>query len=167
MEDSRIPYGRALRAVGVHLDAQHAASIRVVEVPEGFQIAYVPVQGGLQPETLALGFGDILTPRWESQRRSHRSRIHLGHHRDAPSYEALLRAIGGELDRLEAYSVLIDELPEGFVATYQFYNQATGFVLHKGMQSFDRDGASALIEEAKRGRGKSGRRPSLLHPVRH
>ena len=70
-----------------------------------------------------------------------------------PGYQDVLRAIGCELDRAEAYSITIDELDQGVFVSYVEPDLEEGYVGTKRMALLGPDEIGAVVEEARTRRG--------------
>ena len=87
----------------------------------------------------------------ELERKRKRRPFHLGHQEEpvGTGYENILRALGYELDQVEAYSLLIDELDEGLVVTYQYLRPTEGFSARKRMVILGAEALQSVVEDAR------------------
>lgn len=146
----RFPYQNSLRAVGAYLDERNAHRINVIEAADGFAVRY----------QLAATDPDSILARLSSQELSEREQDGGGgwkrrsfpfarNTHEAATYENILRALGYELDYVEAYSLLIDELEEGIVVTYQYLKPTEGFNARKRMVILGSEALDAVLDDAR------------------
>jgi len=120
--EERIPYQRALRVIGRHLDAEPAYHVSILEVADGFTVRSHPARHRTD--------GRIVHFKWDRlqdlvifhsagrdcARRRHR---HQGIWANFPSgHEDFFRALGYTLDQGEASFLSVDEVPEGVAVSY-------------------------------------------------
>ena len=161
MDQEHTPYQAVLRVIGRELDNLHAFSIRVIETPTGFSVQFFSNSGSADIETLTYSHEDLL-----AQSKTVRLQPLLRHpfnagkrlKRGKPSYQDFLRALGYELEDAGAYAILVDELDDGYLLTYQFYNPESGFMLHKHRVALQADGAGEIVNVASMRRGRVMRR---------
>jgi hypothetical protein len=67
-----------------------------------------------------------------------------------------LRALGYELERVPAYSLLLDELEDGFLVTYQYVDATGGYLIHKRLVVLGPQDKDSLLGEARSRRAKRG-----------
>jgi hypothetical protein len=116
-DENRIRYQEVLRNLGAYLDDAMARQIALLETREGFVLRYQDVGGAVVARELALE--DI------PDRRGSRSEDVEGEPQGL--YQDFLRALGHELDDERASSVLLDELSEGYLMSYQKLDPRHGF----------------------------------------
>lgn len=134
MTETRQAYQTSLRAIGAYLDQRPAGSVRVIEVPEGFDVHWLGGAADHHLQSVHLPIDQLLS--WgEELKRKKTRRSFRPHARitEDDSYENVFRALGSELDALDAYSILVDELEDGFLVTYQFLNPHESYMLRKHM----------------------------------
>jgi hypothetical protein len=156
MDQERIPYQSFLRAVGAHLDRQHAVRARILELPTGFSVHYQARTPDAEIESIELTHEELL-----ERSRGRRLQPWLRHpisvrrgRSGKPTYENFLRALGFELEDVGGFSMLLDELDDGFFLTYQYYDPDSGFMLHKHRVSLHADDAGRIVDVAAMRRGR-------------
>lgn len=161
MDQEHTPYQAVLRVIGRELDHLHASHIRVLETPTGFSVQFFSNTEDAAITTLTFGLEDLL-----NRSKAVRFQPLLRHplnagkrlKRDKPSYQDFLRALGYELEDAGAYAILVDELDDGYLLTYQFYNPESGFMLHKHRVALQADGAGEIVNVASMRRGRVARK---------
>ncbi|HEY8684540.1 MAG TPA: hypothetical protein VIO57_02930 [Chloroflexota bacterium] len=160
MDQERTPYQALLRAIGRELDHRRATVARVMETDSGFEVQYA-VEGQL-PETASLtySYGEL-----HAKARGNRIQPMLRHpmgrkrsRHGRPTYQDFFRALGYELEDAGAYLILLDELEDGYLLTYQFYNPDSGFMLHKHRVALQADEAGEIVNVASMRRGRVARK---------
>jgi hypothetical protein len=81
------------------------------------------------------------------------------------SYEDLLRALGHDMQKLPAYTVVLDELEDGFLVTYQCYEPLTGFMPRKRMAVFGAAERQLLLDTAH-GRRRASQKRGVFQLLR-
>jgi hypothetical protein len=161
VDQERIPYQALLRVIGRDLDSHHAFRVRLMEVPDGFHVQYF--KDAERPDLASLDFSyDDLNDRARRGRLQPLLRHPMGgkrFKRGKPTYQDFFRALGYELEDAGAYSILLDELDDGYLLTYQFYNPDSGFMLHKHRVALHADEAGEIVNVASMRRGRVARRP--------
>jgi len=161
MNETRRAYQTSLRAIGAYLDQRPAGTVRVIEVPEGFEVHWLGSEADHHLQWVHLPVDDLL--QWGEELKRKKTRRAFRSH--APitedhSYENVFRALGFELDTLEAYSILVDELEDGFLVTYQFLNPHESYMLRKHMVILRRNEMFEVLSAA------DARRQSHTHTLR-
>lgn len=161
MDQERIPYQARLRVIGRDLDHRHAFGVRVLETPSGFSVQYC--EDPQRPEMASLTFShEELAARAKSRRFQtllrHPMRAGKRFKQGKPTYQDFFRALGYELEDAGAYTILLDELEEGYLLTYQFFNPESGFVLLKHRVALQADAAGAIVNAAGMRRGRIARK---------
>jgi hypothetical protein len=138
--DQLVPYQTCLRTIGAALDARGDSHVRV------FEVTSFPNGVGFASRRKLFSHKDLLAQDYGS----HHHKPHLLHkHAAALSpYQDLFRAIGYELVDAGAYSIILDELDDGFLLTYQYYNPESGFMLHKRQIQLKRDDTRLILSVA-------------------
>jgi hypothetical protein len=149
-------YESGLQAVGAYLDSQCSTEFKLLETPLGFAVRF-EVRGA-QPETRAafFKFCDL-----------HRSGVEIAFPRKLRhplgaqdrQYRHLLGAVGHDLDASHAVSILLDELPEALLITYQYDDPRRGYVLRKRMDVAGPRDRERLLRDAHGRRGLLRPRP--------
>jgi hypothetical protein len=121
-QSERIPYQRALRVIGRHLDAEPAYHVSILEVPDGFTVRSHPARHRTDGRIVHFKWdrlNDLVifhTAGRDCVRRRHR---HQGIWAHFPSgHEDFFRALGFTLDQEGANSLGVDEVPEGVAVSY-------------------------------------------------
>lgn len=161
MNETRRAYQTSMRAIGAYLDQKPPGRVRVIEVPEGFEVHWLGSAADHHLQWVHLPVDQLL--QWgEELKRKKTRRVFRSH---APitedhSYENVFRALGFELDALDAYSILVDELEDGFLVTYQFLNPHESYMLRKHMVILRRNEMFQVLSAA------DARRQSRTHTLR-
>jgi hypothetical protein len=160
VDQERVPYQALLRVIGRDLDNRHAFRVRLMEVPSGFSVQYFKDVENSDLVSLTFSYEEL-----NAQARRGRLQPLLRHpiggkrfKRGKPTYQDFFRALGYELEDAGAYSILLDELDEGYLLTYQFYNPDSGFMLHKHRVALHADEAGEIVNVASMRRGRVARR---------
>lgn len=123
-------YEAGLQAVGAYLDSQCATEFKLLETPQGFAVRYEVARGDPESRVAFFRFKDL-----------HQSGVEVEFLRKVRrplgpadrQYRHLLGAVGHDLDATHAVSILLDELPEALLITYEFDDPGRGYVLRKRM----------------------------------
>jgi hypothetical protein len=150
----RVPYQAALRALGAFLDERGASSINLLEAESGFAVRYQAHSGSPDTTLVRLDGEELLSLSSELERRRRRGRgFFFGGGKEQPeenrTYENILRALGYELDQVQAYSILVDEIDDGMVVTYQYLNPREGFNARKRMVILGGEAMRNVLEDAQ------------------
>ncbi|GAC1443372.1 MAG: hypothetical protein NVSMB52_01660 [Chloroflexota bacterium] len=143
----RVPYQATLRSIGSFIDDRHATGINILETPDGFSLRYESPENPCSPEVTLLRFSELLSLPRELENKRHRG-FSFGPRRSEGVYEDRLRALGFELDGVQAYSVLIDELEDSLIVTFQYLEPSEGFNAHKRMVLFGPDEMQSVLDDA-------------------
>jgi hypothetical protein len=157
VDQDRIAYQPLLRIIGRDLDQRHASQVRLMETPSGFAVQYFENSQRFEISSLEYLYEEL-----QARTRTGRLQPLLRHPRGAgarfrhgkPTYQDFFRALGYELEDVGAYSILLDELEEGYLLTYQFYNPDSGFMLHKHRVALHADAAGEIVNVASMRRGR-------------
>jgi hypothetical protein len=155
----RVSYQVALRSLGAYLDERNVTRLNVLESNTGFAVRYQPQPEQPETEFVHLSYHDLLSLNGQlEQKRRRRAFSFAKQENEKNTYENILRALGYELDAVEAYSLLIDEINEGMLITYQYFRPNEGFNARKRMVILGADAVRTVLEdaEARRERRKSG-----------
>jgi hypothetical protein len=141
----RGPYQEALRSIGAFLDNRHAFHANVIEVLDGFTVRYQ--RSDLHSELISehLGYVQLQAP---ADIKHRRRGLPFGGRKPERRYEDILRALGFELDEAQAYSLLIDEIDEGFLVTYQYLKPSQGVMVRKRMVFLDSNSVVQVLDDA-------------------
>jgi hypothetical protein len=147
----RVPYQYALRALGAYLDERRANSINLLEAEGGFAVRYQPQRNLPDTVLVRVEYPELKELSAELERRRRRKSFPFGSKESAGpnSYENVLRALGYELDEVQAYSILIDEIDDGMVITYQYLSPHEGFNARKRMVILGSDAMQAVLQDAE------------------
>ena len=135
-------YEETLREVGVWLDEDAAQGVSLLETPQGFAVNYHARISGEDREWVIFSFEDLQDPSVERERRQ------VPKHRDGTGYQDFLRALGHELDQSLASELLIDEIHEDVLVTYQHQTQTAALVRRKRMAVVKPAEREALLQRA-------------------
>lgn len=157
----RVPYQVTLRGVGAYLDERSAHSVNVLEDESGFTVRFATEPSLGDAGAVKLSNVELLALTYQRDRKRRRKSFPFGRVEEASHsdcYENRLRAIGYELDSVGAYSVLLDELEDGWLVTYQFLRPTDGFNAHKRMVILGHSEMQAVLDDAleRRDRRKQG-----------
>jgi hypothetical protein len=146
--EENIPYERELRVLGARLDDDACRQVRFLEVGDGFLVS--------SEQNLVPGEPTDSLVKHDDLRRGKIGDLHPGRrgHRDPsrPRYKDVLGALGQQLERDRAYTLLFDEVDDSFVVTYQFCNAEMDYMLHKKHLIVERKDVPNLIRAAKEGK---------------
>jgi hypothetical protein len=114
MVGQRVDYQLMLRGTGAYLDRYRASSIAVIEMPDGFALRYQ--EDGKGWRSVRLIYEDLEALQTDMEwRRDPRQR---SDGQLTEEYQNLLRALGWELRRQSAKSILVEELDDRLLVTY-------------------------------------------------
>lgn len=153
--ESRPSYQNSLRALGQYLDRQGAQRVNLLEEVNGYTVRYQLQRDHPDSVFVRLSHDEIPTVATHAEGRKRRGLFGRGrdeHGSSTQTYENVLRALGYELDQVEAYSLLIDEVDEGMLVTYQYLRPTEGFTTRKRMVILGDDAVRAVVEEAEQRR---------------
>jgi hypothetical protein len=144
-------YEHEFRLIGRWMDQRHPDHIQLVETPEGFAAFWQwghDIRAAIGRQFAHHDFISL-----ERQARTQRDQRHGTGARPngsshPKSYEDLLRALGHELDAASAETVLIEELDDGFLVTYQYRDPGDASTWRKHMAVLVREQAQRLIKQA-------------------
>jgi hypothetical protein len=155
--DSIPRYQWFLRVIGRYLDTHGARTVAIMEGPGEFMVAYACEPAS--PELIEIHFSSVQLQTLEDE-------LIVAHRRrssPAPGrYEDFLRAVGFELERQRAYNILIAELEDGFLVTYQYLNPAQGYMVRKHMSVLHAADGEQLLVEARGRRTSAGKQRRTL-----
>lgn len=160
VDQERTQYQALLRVIGRELDHRHATAVRVIETPSGFEVHY-----GVKDQRPEMGVLTFTFEELKAKSRGNRMQPLLRHpiggrrsKKGKPTYQDFLRALGYELEDAGAYVILLDELEDGYLLTYQFYNPDSGYLLHKHRVALQADAAGEIVNVAGMRRGRVARK---------
>ena len=156
LSDEPVPYQSNLRAIGADLDAQHRDQARVMEVPSGFDVSSCARGSTGDREQKLVTHAELREHKGGSYHRKMRILRHGA--KEEFSYEDLFRAIGYLLEKSRAYVMLLDELDDGFLLTYQHYSRDAGYLLRKGRVVLGHTDQVLLLRSAVARRSPHGTR---------
>jgi hypothetical protein len=153
------PYQWLLRAVGDYLDSAGARHIQIMELSGGFAVRY---EVGADPPAhrlVELSYDELLQfrSRMEGARAGRRPT-----NEPQGRYQDFLRALGHDLEQAGAYFILLDEVGDDFLITYQYLQPTQGYQPHKHLSVINRDTREDLLQRAYSRRQAPQRRFSLL-----
>lgn len=153
----RIPYQTMLRIIGRDLDQHRASLVRLLETPSGFAAQFTGNSQDAEVRDLTYSYEELNARAKGSKlqpllRHPTGGAKRLKHGK--PTYQDFFRALGYELEDAGAYSILLDELDDGYLLTYQFYNPDSGFMLHKHCAPLLADAAGTIVNVASMRRGR-------------
>lgn len=147
----RFPYQASLRSLGAYLDERNAHRINVIEAEAGFAVRFQPDAAVPDLILVRLSLEELSERDRDAGSLSKRRQLPFAsrNNREESTYENILRALGYELDYVEAHGVLIDELEEGIVVTYQFLKPSEGFNARKRMVILGSEALDSVLEDAR------------------
>ncbi len=157
METQQVRYQPLMRVIGRYFDSNNAVRVRILEVPTGF---FVYHWTDLDSEVQA---GREFTYA-ELSKEAGRLRLHAPHlralpgirgHPVKPTYQNFLRGLGFELEAAGAFSILLEELDDRFLLTYQYYAPEANYALHKRRVTLQTNEAGKIVSVAVKRRGRS------------
>jgi hypothetical protein len=146
MVRQRGTYEGALRTIGAYLEVVGAHHVSIVEAVDGFDIRHEQSDRNTDLELRHVGYREISA--LDRERRKERRPFGLGARRGKRRYGDTLRALGHELDVAKAYSLLVDEVDDGFLVTYQYLRPSQGFLVRKRMVFLDTDSVARVLDDA-------------------
>ncbi len=147
-----VPYQWLLRAIGAELDTLQASLFTVIEEANGFAVRFHLASTQQEWRVLHFSYEELLAYRTHLEGRQSK-RIILRKGVKPGGYQDMLRALGYELEQAHAYSILVDELEEGFFFTYLALDPSQGYVPRKRLVVVDRAQREQLLREASARRG--------------
>lgn len=148
-----VPYQSLLRAVGAVLDECHAVTATVVETPDGFAVRYRGSEEPRATHLLQLSFDTLRDAVENHTHRTMRPRfLRRSAGAQADKYTDLLRAVGIELEKARAYGMLMDEVDEDILLTYQYLDPARGYLVRKHHAVIASEEQERLVADARRRR---------------
>ena len=136
-----------LGTLGRYLDGEHAERVRIIESAKGFVVHHHSADGPAR--VTEISWSDLVTrgSAWAGKPRT----LRPWRRQSRPggsSYEGVFQALGYELDDVHAHSILLDELPDGLLISYQFLNPAEGYMLRKRMAVLGTEQIAAVVQGA-------------------
>jgi hypothetical protein len=170
--EEEVSYTWALRSVGAYLDEHKAQKISLLEVPEGIVATYSETsENGPDRAMMPFTIEEMVQYRSEME---HQRVASLTHGRDVASpphvlgaagYQDLLRALGWELDDTRAYNILVREMDDQFMLTYEYLDPRDNYLPYKRLLMLGADEIGLLMTEAYE-RRKLEPAPSILGRLR-
>lgn len=163
-EGRELTYQWLLRALGAYLDEEPSCRISLAEVPDGFIVRLQRALHKLEPEyehfkreTLVEQVHELFTRKRPSGARTR----HQGIWASFPNgHQDFFRALGYELDDSHASNILIDELEDGLVITYNYPDEQNGQSLKKRLVVLGVEEIEVILNAAFERRGKPSSGPS-------
>lgn len=147
-------YQWQLRALGAFLDAQPAADVSIMEVGDRYAVRYYDARRDHSSPVFV--FMDVQQlQRINDALLERRERGASGQHGFEPDgrYQDLLRALGWELDDLDANQIVMDERTEGLYVSYR-YTSPDGELFRKRIANLGVPDWEAILHEARSRRGR-------------
>jgi len=138
------PYQWLLRAIGAYLDRERAVLVQIMELPGRFVVRYEV--GDDPPELQQMEFSHDQLLRFRTEMEAARSR--KGPEEPQGPYQDFLRALGFELEDAGAYFMLLDEVEDDFLITYQYLQPTEGYQPHKHLSVINRNSREDLLQRA-------------------
>lgn len=144
-------YEQTLRLIGAWMDERHPRRINVLETLEGFAAQWQ--WGHRTPQGCFKEFTRDELLALDRKRQRERKSVYSSEHSSAPalgtSYENVLRVLGHELDDVGARYVMLDQLDDGFLVTYQYRNAGQDTRWQKHMAILQAKEQDALMRQAQ------------------
>lgn len=144
----RIPYQQELRLLGAFLDRQRPTRFTVIERIGGFEVLMERLDPGPLREktvfahsTLAQQLLPVLGQRGD--RVEHDWSLGFG------SREDFLRALGYELEEADAYMIVLDEVDDAVIATYNSIDPTQGYSWRKRWVRLGREEIDQILKAAR------------------
>ncbi len=154
-----VPYQWCLRTMGAELDVLQASMFTIIEEPEAFTLRFQGADDQQEWCVLRFSYDELLAHRTELEGRRPKRTILSSRAKCRPrGYQDMLRALGYELEQAHAYSILVDELEDGFFFTYQYLDPSKGYVPRKRMVRVDQGRWELMVREAYARRGHPPKR---------
>lgn len=150
----RISYEKALRTLGQYLDARDSTMVHVLEAINGFTVRYQERADDPASALVSFTKSDLLALDEEARRNRRIIRLLSGRsgkagHVRGSTYQQMFRALGSQLDAAEAYGLLIDEVEEGFLVTYQHLQSRDGYQSRKQLLILGDDALEIIMTDAR------------------
>jgi len=140
----RLPYQELLRTIGQFVTERDGNEIALLELPNRFLLRY----RGLDGNVVAVELRESeLEQESETREGSRKQRGGSG-----ASPADALRAVGAELERREAYTILLETVDDGYFVSYQYSAPTQGFALHKAVLFLSLDGVQEMSAAARESR---------------
>jgi len=156
----RSTYEHALRIIGRFLDAEPAYDVAIVEGPDGFTVRSHPVRHRSNDRLTEFDWARlqyIAVFNLAGREAGRKSQRHRGIQPSLPTgHEDFLRALGHELDLLEATGVSVDELPEGFRVSYVVGSLQAQEGFEKRDRLYGAEEIDRILHEAQNRRHSNG-----------
>jgi hypothetical protein len=151
-------YQWLLRALGAYLDEEPSCRISLAEVTDGFLVRLQRALHKLDPQVELLKRETLVeqlhTLMQRGQPAGQRAR-HQGIWSRFPNgHQDFFRALGYELDQASARGILVEELEDGVVVTYNYPDRDNGNLWKKRMVVLGVDEIEAILNAAFERRGK-------------
>lgn len=151
-------YEAALQAVGAYLDSQRATEFKLLEAPQGFAVRFEVRGAQAESRAAFFTFRDLHSPGGEFDLPLP-MRYGLGS--NDRKYRDELAAIGHDLDESRAVSILLDELPDALLITYEYDDPQRGYVRRKRMAVAGPKDRARLKRDARSRRPRLRPRPAV------
>ena len=150
-------YQWLLRSLGAYLDQQPSCRISLAEVSEGFLVRLQRTLHKLEPQ-VELFARETLVVQLQTLMQNGAHAPHARHQgiwaRFPNGHQDFFRALGYELDHSSARGILVDELEEGLVLTYNYPDPDLPGNWKKRMVVMGVDEIEAILNAAFERRGK-------------
>jgi hypothetical protein len=158
-EEQGVSYTWALRALGAYLDEHGAHEVTVLETPDGVVATYCSKMGGDERALAEFSLDEMIAFRTELEHRRAAALARAGKMTNAvPAtpepgrYQDVLRALGWELDDQRAYNILVQELDEEMLVTYDFLDPRDNYLPFKVMVRLGQQELEGMMTAAYRRR---------------
>ncbi len=145
-----LSYEPLLRAVGAILDERSPARFSLLETPGAFTLLLQRWNGEPPLDSVHLDHVGLLE---QAEQLVRRRQPPLRHRRNTWAladgrYEDALRSLGFELDDSRAHSILLNELGNGLLVTYNYADPAHGYSWRKEMVRLGRAEVEQMVTAA-------------------
>lgn len=115
-------YEEALRVIGRQLDAEPAYHVRILEMEDGFTVRYQPTLQQSDERTMHFGWdrlNDLVVFNTAGRGLARKRGRYQGMWAEFPNgHQGFFRTLGARMDRDQASSLAVDEVPEGVQISY-------------------------------------------------
>lgn len=144
-------YEHEFRLIGRWMDQRHPDHIQLMETPDGFAALWQwghDIRAAISRQFTHDDFISLERQARVVRGQTPHSGARATRSLHAKGYEDLLRALGHELDAAAAGAVLLEELDNGFLVTYQYRDPRNGPMWRKHMAVLEPEQEQTLLKQA-------------------
>ena len=131
--------------------------MELLETPAGFVVNFDPPHGSSERCFAYFKFTDLKRSAYDMKVVRRVRRPLAGPDRE---YRHVLQSVGHDLDAIHAVSILIDELPESLIISYEYDDPGRGYSLRKRMALAGPKDRERLLRDAHRRHRRIQPRPT-------